>query len=156
MAARNETAASPTAEREISATRIFEAPRALVFKMWTDPEHVERWWGPNGFTITTHEMDVRPGGVWRFIMHGPDGTDYPNKIVYVEIAPPERLVYDHVSGPPFHVTVLFEEEGAQRTRLTARMVFETAAVRDATIREFNAVEGLSQHLGRLAEHLATV
>src|SRR5207253_3226800 len=71
--------ATPTAEREIIATRIFEAPREVVFRMWTDPNHIVRWWGPNGFTTTMQEMDVRPGGVWQFIMHGPDGRDYPNK-----------------------------------------------------------------------------
>ena len=66
-----------TADREIVATRVFDAPRDLVFRMWTDPAHIVHWWGPNGFTTTIHEMDVRPGGMWRFIMHGPDGVDYP-------------------------------------------------------------------------------
>jgi uncharacterized protein YndB with AHSA1/START domain len=78
--------------------------------MWTDPNHVAQWWGPKGFTNTIHEMDVRPGGVWRFVMHGPDGVDYQNKIVFIEVVKPERLVYDHVSGPKFHVTVTFTEQ----------------------------------------------
>lgn len=64
--------------------------------MWTDPKHIA-WWGPNGFTNTIHEMNVKPGGVWRFIMHGPDGTDYPNKILFIEVVKPERLVYTHGS-----------------------------------------------------------
>jgi uncharacterized protein YndB with AHSA1/START domain len=67
--------------------------------MWTDPRHVVRWWGPTGFTTTIHEMDVRPGGNWRFTMRGPDGVDYPNEHIYVEVAPPERLVTQHVSPP---------------------------------------------------------
>src|SRR4051794_34340238 len=71
--------ARKSGDREIVATRIFEAPRELVFTMWTDREHVAKWWGPRGFTNTIHEMDVRPGGTWRFVMHGPDGTDYPNR-----------------------------------------------------------------------------
>lgn len=121
--------------------------------MWIDPKHIAHWWGPNGFTITIHEMDVRPGGVWRFVMHGPDGRDYQNKIVYVEIVKPERLVYDHVSGPTFHVTVTFAEQG-DKTEVTVRMLFDTAAQRDKVAKEFGAVEGLRQTLGRLAEYLA--
>src|SRR2546430_11151240 len=84
--------ATVTSDREILLTRVFDAPRELVFKVWTDPEHVGRWWGPRGFTNTIHEMDVRPGGVWRFTMHGPDGVDYLNRIVFIEVARPERLV----------------------------------------------------------------
>src|SRR4051794_37608696 len=117
----NAKSASNTPDREISATRIFDAPRDLVFQMWTDPQHIGNWWGPNGFTITLYEMDVRPGGVWRFVMHGPDGRDYQNKIVYVEVVKPERLVYDHVSGPLFRATVNFAEEG-RKTRLNMQML----------------------------------
>jgi hypothetical protein len=75
-------------DREIAATRVFAAPRELVWKVWTEPEHVVRWWGPNGFTTTTHSMDVKSGGVWRFVMHGPDGHDYQNKITYLEVVKP--------------------------------------------------------------------
>jgi len=147
--------ATSTASREIVMERVLDAPRELVFKVWTEPEHVAKWWGPDGFTNTVHEMDARPGGVWRFIMHGPDGTDYKNKIVFVEVVKAERLVYDHVSGPLFHVTVTFEEHG-DKTKLTSRMVFETAAELEKVVKEFNAIEGAKQHLGRLAEYLATV
>jgi uncharacterized protein YndB with AHSA1/START domain len=120
--------------------------------MWTDPQHVAKWWGPNGFTNTIHEMDVRPGGVWRFVMHGPDGRDYPNKSVYVEIVKPHRIVYDHVSGPAFRMTATFDDQNG-KTKLTVRMLFETPELRDKTAREFGAVEGLNQTLGRLAEQL---
>ena len=85
--------ATESADREIIATRVFDAPRELVFKMWTDPKHVGRWWGPRGFTTTIHEMDVKPGGIWRLTMHGPDGRDYKNKVVFLEVEEPERLVY---------------------------------------------------------------
>ncbi len=142
-----------TADREIIATRVFDSPRELVFKMWTDPKHVARWWGPKGFTNTIYEMDVRPGGVWRFVMHGPDGVDYQNKIVYAEIVKPERIVYSHVSGPQFQVTATFAEQG-HKTKLTVRMFFESAAQRDKVVKEFGAVEGLNQTLGRLEEQLA--
>jgi uncharacterized protein YndB with AHSA1/START domain len=141
-----------TAEREITTERLIEAPRELVFAAWTDPEQVVKWWGPNGFTNTIHEMDVRPGGVWRFVMHGPDGVDYQNKIVFLEVVRPERLVYDHVSGPRFRATATFAEERG-KTRLVLRMVFDTAQERDYTVRTFGAVEGAVQTLGRLAEFL---
>ena len=144
--------AQAASDREIVATRTYDAPRELVFRMWIDPRHVARWWGPNGFTTTIHEMDVRPGGVWRFVMHGPDGRDYRNKIVYVEVETPSRIVYDHVSGPQFRTTATFAERGG-RTEVTVRMEFKTAAERDKTAREFGAVEGLSQTLGRLGGQL---
>lgn len=142
-----------TTDREIAATRVFDAPRDLVFQMWTDPTQIGRWWGPNGFTITIHEMNVRPGGAWRLIMHGPDGRDYRNEIIYVEVVRPERLIYDHVSGPVFRDSVTFADIG-QKTRLTMQKLFATAELRDKVAKEFGAVEGLSQTLGRLGEELA--
>jgi uncharacterized protein YndB with AHSA1/START domain len=145
-------AAAEAGEREIVITRVFDAPRELVFQMWTDPEHVAKWWGPKGFTSTIYEMDVKEGGVWRFVMHGPDGTDYKNLVIYDEIVKPERLVYSHVSGPRFQMTVTFAERGG-KTELTARMIFESAAERTRVIKEFGALEGLSQTIGRLAEYL---
>ena len=87
-----------TSDREIVISRVFDAPRERVFEAMTDPKQVVKWWGPNGFTTTIHEMDVRPGGVWRHTMHGPDGTDYPNKSVFLEVVKPERIVYKHSGG----------------------------------------------------------
>ena len=147
--------ASPddTASREITATRVVDAPRELVFRVWTEPEHIAHWWGPNGFTTTIYEMDVRPGGVWRFIMHGPDGTDYPNEITFHEVVKPERLVYTHGPEPVFDVTVTFAAEG-RKTKLTMRSVFATKAVRDKVAKEYGAVEGMHQTLDRLAEQLS--
>jgi uncharacterized protein YndB with AHSA1/START domain len=146
--------------RELVIPRVFDAPRHLVFKAWIDPKQVAQWWGPHGFTITTHEMDVRPGGVWRYTMHGPDGVDYDNKIVYTEIVEPERLVYSHGSGEEdepgqFQVTATFAEEG-NKTRLTMQMLFASAADRDKAVEEFGAVEGANQTLDRLEEHLAKI
>jgi uncharacterized protein YndB with AHSA1/START domain len=141
------------AEREIAATRVLNAPRELVWKMWTDPEHIKHWWGPNGFTTTIHRMEVRPDGVWEFVMHGPDGVDYQNRVVYQEIVEPERIVYAHVSGPRFQMIVTFADHGKQ-TRLSVRMRFDSAAARDEVARRFGAVEGLEQTLGRLGERLA--
>jgi uncharacterized protein YndB with AHSA1/START domain len=117
---------------------------------------VAQWWGPNGFTNTISEMSVKPGGIWRFVMHGPDGTDYPNKVVFLEVVKPERLVYVHGDeGDPdqFHVTVTFAEESG-KTTLTMRSVFRTTAERDCVAEKFGAVEGMKQTLGRLEEYLA--
>lgn len=151
-------ASSPAAseDREIVISRVIDAPRSLVFEAWTDSQHVAQWWGPTGFTNTISEMDVRPGGAWRFIMHGPNGIDYKNEIVFIEIVRAERLVYSHrgdeedASGQ-FHVTVTFAEQDG-KTELTMRMLFESAAERDKTI-EFGAIKGGNQTLNRLEEHL---
>jgi len=144
---------SPTADREIVLSRLYDAPRDLVFEAWTTPEHVAQWFGPNGFTNTIHEMDVRPGGAWRFIMHGPDGVDYPNEIIFHEVVKPERLVYSHGPAPVFHVTVLFEDEHG-KTRLRMRSLFPTAAEKDRVVDEFGAIEGGKQTMERLAAFLA--
>jgi uncharacterized protein YndB with AHSA1/START domain len=145
-------------DREIATTRYFDAPRELVFAMWKDPQHLGQWWGPKGFTTTTFKMDMRPGGVWRFVMHGPDGTDYENKITYVEVVEPERLVYKHggdVDTEPvnFTVTATFEDVGG-KTKLTMRMVFPSAKARDFVVKNYGAVQGLDQTIGRLEEKLA--
>ncbi len=147
---------SPTADREILVSRVFDAPRELVYKVWTDKQHVAQWFGPRGFSITVHEMDVRPGGVWRFVMHGPDGVDYGNRITFVEVKEPERLVYIHGSDTDdhiFEVTVTFVEE-AGKTRLTLRQLYASAAKREYIAREYHAVEMANQTFDRLGEYLA--
>lgn len=150
----------PAADRELVITRDFDAPRALVFDAWTDARHLARWWGPNGFTTTTASIDVRPGGQWRFVMHGPDGRDYPNLITYLEILRPERIVYKHggeagLEDVSFQTTVTFAEVGG-KTRVTLRMLFDTAAERDRVAREYGAEEGGRQTLARLAGYVAEV
>jgi uncharacterized protein YndB with AHSA1/START domain len=85
-------------ERGIVLTRVFDAPRELVWDAWTDPKKIVQWWGPRGFTTTIREMDLRPGGIWRHTMHGPDGTDYPNKSKFIEVVKPERISYSHSGG----------------------------------------------------------
>jgi uncharacterized protein YndB with AHSA1/START domain len=157
MSAGNDSGGSPSGDREIVLTRVFDAPREVVFRAFTDPRQVDQWWGPNGFTNKTHEMDVRPGGAWRFVMHGPDGVDYKNRIDYTEVVSPERLAYLHGSddgGPAhFEVTVTFTEQGG-KTRVTMRSVFPTAALRDKVVKEHRAIEGGNQTLARLAQHLS--
>src|SRR5262245_54382768 len=110
--------------RSIIGSRVLDAPRALVFSVWTDPKHLAQWWGPNGFATTTHAYDFRPGGVWRFVMHGPDGRDYQNRITFDEIIPPKRIVYRHDGGDDvepvqFTQTVTFEDLGNGKTLLTS-------------------------------------
>jgi uncharacterized protein YndB with AHSA1/START domain len=145
--------------RSIIGTRVFDAPRALVFQAFTDPKHLAEWWGPTGFTTTTHAFDFRPGGVWRFVMHGPDGRDYQNRVTYDEIVPPERIVYrrgggDDVEPVQFNTAVIFEDLGGNKTRVTWQGRFPSAAERDRVIKEYGADKGLVETMARLAEHLA--
>ena len=147
-----------TSDREITHSRVLKAPRETVWKAFTDATRISQWWGPNGFTTTTHEMDVRPGGVWRFIMHGPDGTDYKNNITYIEVVRPERLVYTHGDDDvgaqePFHVTITFDEH-ANTTKLVMKSVF-VSAEECSRVKAFGAVEGGKQTLNRLEEFLAS-
>jgi len=140
-------------------SRVLDAPRELVWTAWTDPKHITHWWGPNGFSTTTSTYELRAGGIWRFVMHGPDGRDYQNRITFDEIVRPERIVYHHdgaddVEPVQFRTTVTFEELGG-KTRLTMRAQFPSAAARDRVIREYGADEGMVQTLSRLADFLAT-
>lgn len=140
---------------EMIMKRVFNAPRDVVFKAWTDPAQLIRWWGPRGYTITHRETDIRPGGVWRYIMHGPDQADYDNKISYLELTSPERIVYKHGDDQDdehFRVTVTFEERDG-KTELTMRSQFKSAADLEYVVREFGALEGGKQTLQRLDEHL---
>ena len=159
MAARNSTDFDRD-PRMIIATRVFDAPRSLVFEAWTHQKHLAQWWGPDGFSTTTRSMDIRSGGVWRFVMHGPDGRDYENRITYVEVVKPKRLVYRHGGGDDvepveFEVEVTFEEIGEQ-TQLTMRMVFPSAEERARVIKEYGADKGLVQTLARLSEYVKSM
>jgi uncharacterized protein YndB with AHSA1/START domain len=147
--------------QSIVGTRVFDAPRELVFSAFTDPKHLAQWWGPDGFTLTTNSHDFRPGGVWRFVMRGPDGRDYQNRVTFEEIDPPKRLVYRHSGGDDvepvqFTQTVTFEDLGNNKTRLTWHGRFPSAAERDRVIKEYGADKGLAQTMARLAEHVAAL
>lgn len=147
--------------RSIIGTRLLDAPRKLVFAAWTDPKHLAQWWGPNGFTTTTHAFDFRPGGVWRFVMHGPDGRDYQNRITFDEIAPPERIVYRHAGGDDvepvqFTQTVTFEDIGNGQTRLTWHGRFPSAEERARVIKEYGADKGLVETMARLVDYVASM
>jgi uncharacterized protein YndB with AHSA1/START domain len=148
---------SPAIEREIVLSRVYDAPRERVFDMWTQKEHVTRWFGPKGFSTTTHEMDARVGGMWRFQLRGPDGRYWDSRIVYLEVKRPEKLVYDHGSDRDddphrFRVTITFEEQSDKKTVVTMRQLHPSKAQRDAGI-GFGAVELGYQTLDKLGEHL---
>ena len=142
-------------------SRLLDAPRELVFSAFTDPEHLAQWWGPNGFTTTTHDFEFRPGGVWHFVMHGPDGRDYQNRITYEEIIRPERIVYRHGGGEDvepvqFIQTVMLEDLGGDRTQLTWHGQFPSAEERARVIKNYGADKGLSQTMARLVDYVATM
>lgn len=153
MSAGKSNSPDDASDREIVTTRVFNAPRELVWKVRTEPEHIAQWWGPDGFTNTIHQMDVSVGGVWEFIMHGPNGVDYKNKSVYSEVVKPSLLVYRHVSGPAFTATVTFEELDGT-TEVSMRMVFDSAQLRNQVVEEYGAIEGAKQTFNRLSEYLS--
>jgi len=153
--------ASGAADREIVVSRVFDAPRELVWEAWTNPKHVANWWGPTGFTTTIEKMDVRPGGDWKHVMHGPDGIDYPNHSVFTEVVKPERIVFLHGGGKQDAPEVKFEsiwtfDALGDKTRMTVHMVFATAADRNIVAEEYGAIEGGKQTFERLAQYLSSV
>jgi uncharacterized protein YndB with AHSA1/START domain len=135
----------------VESQRLFDAPRPVVFRAFSDPAVLARWWGPDGFTNTFHEFDFRPGGAWRFLMRGPDGSEFEMDKRFVEIAPPDRITLEHL-GPihRFLMTATFTEEGSG-TRVSWRMEFESAADLEP-IRPF-LLEANEQNFDRLAECL---
>src|SRR5215475_8796371 len=100
-----------TDDRELLISRIIDAPVELVWEVWTHAEHIAQWWGPNGFTTTISKMELRAGGSWELVMHGPDGTDYKNKSIFREVIPHKKLVYEHITAPRFIATIQFEQQG---------------------------------------------
>ncbi len=156
MAARND-AATESAELVLILERIFDAPRNLVFKVWSEPQHLAHWWGPKGFTLPVYSMDFRPGGAYRFCMRSPEGVDHWLRGVYREILESERLAFTYAwedsQGRPGHetlVTVTFTEQGG-KTKLTLHQaIFTSITARDAHQR------GWTENLARLADHLDKV
>lgn len=146
-------------DRSIVLSRMLEAPREQVFELWTSAEHLADWWGPNGSTTTTHEADIRPGGVWRFTMHGPDGTDYPNVLHYEDVDPPELITFVHGDDvgemPPFRGTITFDDFQGM-TILTMRSVFVSADELQRQVEKVGAIEGGNQTLDRLVGYVGEV
>jgi uncharacterized protein YndB with AHSA1/START domain len=151
--------ANPNPDNELRFERVLDASRELVFAAWTSPRHLPRWYGPRGFTTTIEHMDVRPGGTTRLVMHGPDGTRYPNEHSYEEVVVPERIVYVNRGGreggePSQHRHVVSFEDLGARTKVTMRLVFASAEARDELVRVYHADVGGVQTLERLGAHVA--
>ena len=133
-------------------TRTVKAPIDLVWKVWTDPEHIVQWWGPNGHSTTIHEMDFREGGEWRLTMQGPDGKNYPNRSIFREIIPLTKIVFEHFN-PHFIATISFESNG-EETRIEWSSLFDTEEMLETVIHVFNAKEGQKQNFERLEQYLS--
>ena len=145
-------------EREVVLTRVFEAPRSLVFDALTKPELLRRWFGPRGYSLVVCEVDLKVGGSWRFVMRGPEGIEMGMRGVYREIAPPDRLVHTETfddyasSGESIVTTRLVEHDG--KTTLTATVLYPSRQVRDAVIAS-GMEHGAAESYDRLAEQLAS-
>lgn len=141
-----------TSNREMRITRTLKAPIDLVWEVWTNPEHIAAWWGPNGFTNTIHNMDFQEGGEWKLTMHGPDGTNYPNRSIFREIIPLKKIVFEHFN-PHFIATVLFEARG-EETFMDWSGLFDTAEMYEIVVKAHNAEEGQKQNVERLEKYLS--
>jgi uncharacterized protein YndB with AHSA1/START domain len=141
-----------TQDRELFVTRTINAPVELVWEVWTKPEHIAKWWGPDGFTNTITKMEVRPGGVWELIMHGPDGTNYPNKSIFREIVPLKKIVYEHVSEPHILATISFEKKGKQ-TVIIWHALFDSREAFIEVVKKHKADVGFKQNVEKMSVYL---
>jgi len=154
----------PDDSKTLTITRTLNAPRALVWKMFSDPYHLAQWWGPEGYTNRVERLDFRTGGSWLHVMIGPDGRELPTDNVILEVTEPERIVYRNAPADPklfgdnpppaFTKTVTFEDLGNGRTQLTLLCTFDTEADRNAIIRRGFSV-GTNQSFDKLEAYLAT-
>jgi uncharacterized protein YndB with AHSA1/START domain len=152
--------AKQPSDREVVFSRLLDAPRELVWSVWSDVKHIHQWWGPTGFTTTTHEFEFVPDGTWRYIMHGPDGTDYPTRVVFLEIVEPARLVYENswdLPGAPvdFKVVVSLVAVG-KKTDLSLHMTFRDAEGFKRAVERYGILTGGVQTFDRLAQYVAQV
>jgi uncharacterized protein YndB with AHSA1/START domain len=145
-------------DNKVTYKRYFDVPVHLAFEAWSSQEHLEQWWGPDGFTVTTKSMNFSNGGIWEFIMHGPDGRDYQNRIQFTEIKKPHSISYKHlghgegVQDVVFESRILFEKSG-EGTNLTMVQIFPSKEELERIGKQFGAIEGGKQHLGNLGKFL---
>ncbi|HZX07562.1 SRPBCC family protein [Kribbella sp.] len=148
---------SDSADREVVISRTINAPRELVFEVFTEVRHLSQWWGPAGFSTKTRSFEFRVGGDWDFVMHGPDGTEYQEWITFSEIDPPERIALMHGEArndPNAFASVLtFEPEGDQ-TRIVMYTLFPTKELRDEAVEKYHAIEAGEQTVDNLAAYVA--
>jgi uncharacterized protein YndB with AHSA1/START domain len=152
-----ETTFTRPSDREIEMTRLFDAPRELVFEAFTNPEHVPHWFGPRGWSVPVCEIDLRPGGAWRYVLRGPNDEEMGMSGVYQEIAPPERVIttesFHDYPGESLNTLALTEKGG--KTRYTVTVLYPNKETRDAVLAT-GMSEGVAETLERLAEHLETL
>jgi uncharacterized protein YndB with AHSA1/START domain len=141
--------------RQLEIERLLDAPVELVWEVWTNPEHLKHWWGPEGFTNTISKMDTTVKGAFNLTMHGPDGKDYRNESIFTHIEKHKRIEYDHISGPKFHAAITFEKQG-KKTLMTWTMTFESVDLKEHVVKTFGAAEGLKQNAIRLATYLSNM
>ena len=143
-----------TESRSLSISRTLQAPIELVWEVWTTPEHIAQWWGPNGFTNTIQKMDVQEGGEWKLTMHGPDGTNYPNRSIYKEVIPYKKIVFEHFN-PHFITTVHFEAVG-QTTVMNWSALFDSEEILQTIIKAHKADKGMRENVEKLERYLSNL
>jgi uncharacterized protein YndB with AHSA1/START domain len=141
-----------TEDREMRITKTLIAPVDLIWETWTNPEHLVNWWGPDDFTSTIHKMEFQEGGEWKLTMHGPDGTNYPNRSIFREIIPFKKIVFEHFN-PHFITTVLFESK-SEETRMDWTGLFDSVEMLETVIKVHKADEGQKQNIERLEKYLS--
>lgn len=138
-------------EREMRTVTTFNASAALMWTVWTEPEHLVNWWGPNGFKTTIHQMDFQEGGEWRLTLHGPDGTDFANRSIFKNIEPFKEIVFEHFN-PHFITTVIFEPVDDE-TIVDWTLLFDTAEMHDIIVKTHKADKGQQENLDKLEAYL---
>lgn len=157
----NAEAGVDLAARTIEASRVFDAPREFIWELWSDPKHMQHWWGPRGFTLTTESHEFKPGGHWKMVMHGPDGKNYDNFHTYTEIRKPFRIVHEHggpelrkLIGSDFIAIATFDALGPKKTKVTMAGIFPTIEALQFVVKNYHADQGQRENLDKLSEYIA--
>ncbi|KOP39346.1 polyketide cyclase [Flavobacterium sp. WLB] len=138
--------------RILQSKILLKAPTDIVWEMWTNPEHISNWWGPNGFTNTIHKMDFKEEGEWNLTMHGPDGKNYPNRSIFKEIISLRKIVFEHFN-PHFITTVLFESNNSE-TLLDWTLLFDSEEMFDIIVKAHKADQGQKENIEKLEKYLS--
>lgn len=148
-------------DNKVKYKKYFDVPVDLLFEVWSKPEHLLEWWGPDGFTLTIKSLNFSNGGIWEFVMHGPDGQDYNNKIQFIEIQKPNYILYKHIGDGEGEVDVDFEsriifEKSGDGTIFTMEQVFSSKQELERVNKKYGAIEGGKQHIGNLEYYLEKI